>query len=243
VTALALAVLLGALAAPPARAVAGLPGSSWGVVSQDVDGLEGAGTQGFLQQGVDWVRLPYAGPLRTFGSYRWRFRTENERFFNMHAVAVGVEARPGPVSVGVEQVWRRFPELDRDTDDMAVYLSYYLAWKLGPRWPGSTWGRLSRDLSDVEGDGTMGYVEQGRDLASLPGGATLGASASMRWRLRTRNERFFNAFGPAFGFAVRRTPLRAGVEASWKRYPELSRTDRTLELYATWYLDWNLKRR
>ena len=59
----------------------GYPGSTWGNVGRDMSGFEGNDTMGKVTQGIRWVTLPGKVTVDTYGSYRWRYRTENQRFF------------------------------------------------------------------------------------------------------------------------------------------------------------------
>lgn len=108
----------------------GLPLSTWGRLAHDLNGFEGDGAQGWVQQGVDWVRLPRGVVVTTFAGYRWRLRSENRTFYNMHGPAAGVELSRGRMQAGVEHLWRRYPELGRFERAFQLYLSWYLSWNL-----------------------------------------------------------------------------------------------------------------
>jgi hypothetical protein len=108
--------------------------------------------------------------------------------------------------------------------------------------PGSTWGHAAYEKSDIAGPGIMGYVNQGIDWVTLPGDLTLNTFAELRYRLRQNNKEFFNAYGPALGVELRHSPFRVGVDYYWEQYPELKETSNRLQLYLSWYYDWDLKR-
>ncbi len=254
----ALAALLAAGALAPAAASyapLGFPGAAWGGASRDLSGLEGYGTQGWLKQGVTWVKLPWDMPVRTFASYQWRFRTENRRFYNEHGPGVSLELSKAFVDLGLELAWQRYPELGRRNDQYELFASWYrrvdLARGAAIRplgipirgLPLSSWGRLAHDMNGIEGDGTQGWVSQGVDWARLPGGVSVTTFAAYRWRFRSENRPFYNMQGPAAGLEFGRGPVQAGFEHAWRRYPELGRFERAFQFYITWYSAWDLGHR
>lgn len=109
--------------------------------------------------------------------------------------------------------------------------------------PGSTWGNASYEKADIAGPGVLGYVNQGVDWITLPGELTLNTFAEFRYRFRENNKEFYNAYGPAIGVELRRAPWHIGVDYYWERFPELRETSNRLQLYLSWYHDWDLKRR
>ncbi len=66
----------------PARGIEGLPGSTWGQLSYDADRLVGAGTMGYVNQWIDWAKLPGGIMVNTFAEFRYRLRSENREFYN-----------------------------------------------------------------------------------------------------------------------------------------------------------------
>lgn len=110
-------------------------------------------------------------------------------------------------------------------------------------FPGSTWGRASYEKSGIAGPSIMGYVNQGIDWVTLPGDLTVNTFAELRYRLRENNKEFFNAYGPAIGIELQRSPFHLGVDYYWEQYPELQETSNRVQLYLSWYYDWDLKRR
>jgi len=107
---------------------------------------------------------------------------------------------------------------------------------------GSTWGKGSYDIDTLVGAGGMGYVNQGIDWATLPGGIDLNTFAEFRYMLRTKNNDFYNAYGPALGIELRKSPFNLGADYYWERFPGLDETDAKFQFYLTWYYDWDLKR-
>jgi len=108
--------------------------------------------------------------------------------------------------------------------------------------PGSTWGHASYEKADIAGPGVLGYVNQGVDWITLPGELTLNTFAELRYRFREDNKEFFNAYGPAIGVELRRSPWHFGMDYYWERYPELSETSNRLQFYVSWFHDWDLMR-
>lgn len=120
-----------ALARPVAvAAIEGLPGSTWGQLTHDVDELTGSSAMGYINQGVDWVTLPGAITLNTYAEFRYRFREENNDFFNSYGPAVGVELRKHVFKLGLDYYWERFPEVTETSNKLQYYLNWYYGWDL-----------------------------------------------------------------------------------------------------------------
>ena len=250
-----LGFLVVALAVPAAAfSPVAYPGSTWGHLNRDLDGIEGNGTLGKVQQGVRWITLPYKIQLETFAAYRWRLRSQNRRFFNAHGPAVVLQMSRSAFDLGFDFHWSRFPERDRTFKNFEFFLKWYKRWNIARilgfkrlagvpivAMPLSTWGELAHDLEDVEGDSSMGWVTQGIHWFKLPGGFTFDTFVAYRWRVRTERKRFFNAYGPAVGVEFDNGPLRLGVDHTWKKFPQLGTLDKTFRLYMIWYTAWNLK--
>ena len=107
--------------------------------------------------------------------------------------------------------------------------------------PGSTWGQAAHDFDSLVGSSTLGYVNQGIDWTTLPGGITFNTFAEFRYRLRTENNDFYNAYGPALGIELRKYIFKLGADYYWQRFPGLSEWDNKFQIYLTWYYDWDLK--
>ena len=252
---LTLALLSGLAASAAAYAPLGYPGSTWGNLSRDLDGLEGNGTMGNIRQGVDWAKLPGGVTFNTFGAYRWRFRSEQRPYYNAAGPGVGFDFSRGPLAAGLDLSWVRYPELSRDTRDFLLYGSWYRRWDISrwtgkPYWglrsalavPFSTWGRVEYDIDGVEGAGSQGWVKQGIDWVKVQG-VILNTFASYNWRLRSDNQKFYNAHGPAVGVQFDRGPLNLVLDYNWRSYPQLQEYTRTFGLTLTWYYGWDFKRR
>jgi len=251
-------VALLALSGRPAAAYSplGYPGSMWGNFYREFDGLEGTGIQGHVTQGVDWFKLPLGVTCDTFGGYNWRFRTLNKDYFNAHGPEVGMVLKKGPIGVGADFVWLYYPELRRTSRDFAFFADWYETWNIAkalgaPSWHGhavrglplTTWGRMSHDLNATEGQGSQGWVKQGIHWIDLPYKVGLVTYGSYNWRVRSKNRPYYNTHGPSAGLSLEQRYVNLGLEYAWRNFPELQRSTRSLQLYLTWYFDWDLKKR
>jgi hypothetical protein len=239
----------------PARALSieGLPGSTWGEATHDFDSLVGTGTLGYVNQGIDWTTLPGGITLNTFAEFRYRVRSRNNQFYNAYGPALGVEFRKSIFKFGADYYWERFSDLDETDAKFQLYLSWYYGWDLKKKiqllsslpiegLSGSTWGEATHDFDSLVGTGTLGYVNQGIDWTTLPGGITLNTFAEFRYRVRSRNNQFYNAYGPALGVEFRKSIFKFGADYYWERFSDLDETDAKFQLYLSWYYDWDLMR-
>jgi hypothetical protein len=251
------AALAVAAAAAPALAYEPLayPGSTWGNVSRDFSGFSGYGTQGYVQQGVDWFALPQNVVFDTYVGYGWRDRSNNQHYFNEYGPYAGASLAKGPFKVGGEFAAQTYPPLDETTHDFDVYGSMYWRkdlspWTGLPPWgsgralavPFSVWGRVEKDFNGIEGVGSMGWVEQGVDWTKLPGGITFETFGAFRWMLRSLNDQYYDEYGPAAGVQFKRGPLDLDLEYAWRYYPHLQSYQNGPQLTLTWYFDWDLKK-
>jgi hypothetical protein len=110
--------------------VLGFPTRTWGQFFHSFSNLEGTGTIGWLSQGIDWFSLPEEIVFRTQGTYRWRFRTENELYYNAHGPAVGIELSRRSVQLGFDYSWMTYPSLGTTTNNWEAYLTWYFDWDL-----------------------------------------------------------------------------------------------------------------
>lgn len=108
--------------------VLGFPTTTWGRVTKDFNHLEGLGSMGFVNQGIEWFKLPGGIVTRTLASYQWRFRTENKAFYNVHGPGVGVEFTYKSFDFGTQYIWLKYPDIRRNSHDFRIYLSFYLDW-------------------------------------------------------------------------------------------------------------------
>jgi hypothetical protein len=109
--------------------------------------------------------------------------------------------------------------------------------------PGSTWDQAFHDFDSLVGSGGQGWINQGIDWTTLPGGITFNTFAEFRYRLRTENNDSYNVYGPALGLEFKKYIFHLGVDYYWERFPGLDETDDHWQIYLTLYYDWNLKTR
>ena len=107
-----------------------LPGSSWGNLTYDVDGPNGSGAQGFINQGVDWFFLPGGVVTNMYGEYRHRSRTKNSKYYDAGGPAVGLEFKKWFLHLGVDYYWERDPLLNLSSNRTQFYLTWYYTWDL-----------------------------------------------------------------------------------------------------------------
>lgn len=249
-----LACFLGLAVSRPAAALQyeSLPGSTWGAVYHDNDQLVGTGTLGYVNQGIDWVTLPGAITVNTFVEFRYRFRSENNEFYNAYTEAVGLELQRSPFRLGVDYAWEHFPPLDEHSNKFQYYITWYYDWDLKhnilakshwPGYPGSIWGTAYYDNDQLVGSGTLGYINQGIDWVTLPRAITVNTFAEFRFQFRSENKDFYNTYSEAIGVELRRSPFHLGMDYVWQRFPVIGEQSNKLQFYLTWYLDWDLKQR
>lgn len=244
------------LACAPASAFGpeGYPGSLWLTGFRDLNGFEGWGTQGSLTQGVQWLTLPGDITVETYGRYFWRLRNKNQTYFDAYGPSVGVEFSKAFIDVGAEFGWTRFGELGENSEDFNIYLSWYKKVNLARDWadpnvfgipvlgfPLSTWGKLTHDLNNLEGDGAQGFVRQGIEWFELPLGVVVRTLVSYNFRFRSENRPYYNTHGPAVGVELGSGPVDLGIEYMWRDYPELKRYTHDFYLYLSAYFNWDLR--
>jgi hypothetical protein len=106
------------------------PGSFWGRLAYDVDGLNGSGAQGFINQGVDWFFLPGGIVTNTYAEYRYRSRTNNNKYYDANGPAVGLEFKKWFLHRGVDYYWERDPILNVSSNRSQFYLTWFYTWDL-----------------------------------------------------------------------------------------------------------------
>ena len=102
-------------------------------------------------------------------------------------------------------------------------------------YPGSLWNNTTHDFDRFEGFGNQGNLTQGVQWLTLPGEIPVITFASYRWRLRSQNQDFYNAHGPAAGVEFRKLFFNFGFEFEWQTYPVLETTTQNGSFYLTWY--------
>ncbi len=230
--------------------IEGLPGSTWGTVHYDINGLTGSGAMGFVNQGIDWFTLPGGAVVNTYVEYRYRGRTKEKLYYNSNGPAIGLELRKSYFTVGIDYYRERFPKLNETSNNRSLYGTWYYDWQLEkPKkrfstlsFPGFSWGRVHYDLGGLTGSGAMGFINQGIDWFTLPGNIVVNTFAEYRYRGRTEQEFFYNTHGPAVGLEFKKAFLRFGISHYWERFQVQNKTSNTAQLYVTWYYSWDLMR-
>lgn len=242
--------------AVPASAfeIQGFPGSTWGNITYDNNKVSGSGSMGNINQGVDWLTLPGDITLNTFAEYRYRIRSKNKQYYDTRGPALGLALKKSIFQLGVDLYWEHFPELNKTYNNREFYLVWFYDWNLktseNPRLlginikglPGSTWGRLNYDVTGLNGSGAQGFVNQGINWGTLPGNIDLITFAEYRYRARTKNQRYYDAQGPAIGIEFKKSAFSWGINYYWERLPELGEASDRIQLYFIWFYDWDLKK-
>lgn len=109
------------------------PLAAWGRVSRDLNGFEGTGSMGWFSFGPESPKLPGGFVARAMASYRWRLRTQERLFYNVHGPAVGVELSGHHVDIGLENIWRDYGELHRRERALQAYVGWFLPWDFARR--------------------------------------------------------------------------------------------------------------
>ncbi len=244
------------LIATPARAIEGLPGSTWGNVGDSFHGTApsvGTYGMGWVNQGIDWVTLPGGLVLNTYAEYRYRARAQKKEYYDAWGPAVGVEFKVLYFRLGMDYYWQKFPYwpggVER-SNNREYYLTGYYTWDVNKLsglstshvvgFPGAIWFNLTYDAKGLTGSGAMGWIRQGIDWTTLPGGIVFDTFAEYRYRSRTKQYQYYDAQGPAAGIEFRKSPISVGLDYYWETDPSLPGRFGYYELYLTWYIDWDL---
>ncbi len=245
--------------AKPAQGIEGLPGSTWGTLTYSPNGLTGSGAMGWINQGIDWITLPGDITFNTFAEYRYRHRTKQNQYYDAQGPALGLEFKKSFLRLGFDYYWEVLPEWPggvQRSNSGELYLSGYYDWDLNKSsiinisgivgLPGSIWAYLNHDARGLTGSGAMGWINQGIDWITLPGGIRFNTYAEYRYRHRTKQNQYYDAQGPALGLEFKKSVLKLGMDYYWESYPEAppNQPGRSnyLEFYLTWYIDWDLKK-
>jgi len=135
--ALASVLLVLAMLAGNACAIEGLRGQTWGEMRQELpkDGDSNLLLQGWVRQGVDWVKWDKL-TLNTYATLRYRADSEKLDFNNSVGPGLGIALEAycprGVVgSIGVEYIWDRYFEADRNDQKVVLFVNWYAWWDLG----------------------------------------------------------------------------------------------------------------
>ena len=226
----------------------GYSGGIWGQGTHDDDLISGSGGMGWIHQGVDWVNLPGEIVFNTYAEYRYRTRKLNRPYYDSQGPAVGMEFKKDFLTIGSDVYWERLPELGRSSTNRELYITWFYEWDFNKEnksgsfaLPGSSWGNLTYDVDGLNGSGAQGFVNQGVDWFTLPGGIVTNTYAEYRHRSRTKNNQYYDAGGPAVGLEFKKWFLHLGVDYYWERDPLLNLSSNRTQFYLTWYYTWDLK--
>jgi hypothetical protein len=244
-----------------ASAIEGLPGSTWGNATDSFHGYApstGWSEMTWINQGIDWFTLPGGITVNTYGEYRYRHRIQNKQYYDAQGPALGLEFKWTYFRLGTDYYWEKLPSwpggVER-SNNREYYLTGYYAWDLNKAtglntskiggFPGGVWFNATYDAKGLTGSGFMGWINQGIDWATLPGGIVFNTFAEYRFRERTKQFEYYDAQGPAAGITFRKSVFTLGLDYYWETDPELhgDRNYGYYELFLTWYIDWDLKHR
>jgi len=112
--------------------IVGLPLWTWGALFYDLtQNVQGNGTQGYVNQGIDWFKLPWGGAVfDTYAAYNWRLRTLNSAYFNAYGPGLGSQIVVGPFKIGAEYDWFRYPGLSGQFNSFQFFWTWYYNWDL-----------------------------------------------------------------------------------------------------------------
>jgi hypothetical protein len=244
----------------PALAIEGLPGSTWGNITDSFHGngpALGQGGMAWINQGIDWITLPGGITFDTYAEYRYRHRAHHKEYYDSWGPALGFEFKKSFLRLGMDYSWQKYPFWPggvQRSNSREYYLSGFYQWdanKLSELntskvvgFPGSIWFNLTNDASGLTGSGAQGWINQGIDWTTLPGGIVFNTFAEYRFRERTKQFQYFDAQGPAVGLEFKKSVFTLGMDYYWESDPELQgpRDFGYYELFLTWYIDWDLKK-
>lgn len=110
--------------------IKGLPGSNWASLTYDINGLNGSGAQGFINQGIDWFKLPGDVMVNTFVEYRFKTRSQNTKYYNTSGTALGLDFKKSVFHFGVNYYWEKLPELNQTSNRAQFYAYWFYTWDL-----------------------------------------------------------------------------------------------------------------
>jgi len=107
-----------------------LPISTWGRLNYDLHGAEGSGSQGWIKQGVDWFSMGRGWKFNTHIAYNWRLRTRNRTYYDALGPSLGLNCSRSGLTLGMEYLWQRFPQLHTSTRTANIFLNWFYNWDL-----------------------------------------------------------------------------------------------------------------
>ncbi|MDE2313135.1 MAG: hypothetical protein KGL04_03045, partial [Elusimicrobia bacterium] len=126
-----LALLLVSASAARAWQPLAYPFTDWNEFSSDFNKVQGDASMGWVQQGVDWIKLPGGVVFDTFGGYYWMARSDNQTYFNQNGPYAGAMLSRGAFNVGAQYYWETFPVLRQYARDPQLFGTWYKTVDLG----------------------------------------------------------------------------------------------------------------
>ena len=234
--------------------IVGLPGNIFGNLSHDLHGVTGTGLSATINQGVDWLKLPWDVMLRSYGEIWYRTRTRDSLYYDILGQAVGTELRKSDFRLGGEYISEKYTTQSKRNSGASLFIGWYQDWykylydrSEDAGWfniqslSGSTYGKLAYDLTGATGTGVSGSINQGIDWLRLPGNILLNSFVEYRYSFRTGDNVYYNEHGPVIGTEFQRSPFRAGIENYWEHDTERHLLNSRTNAYLKWYYGWDLK--
>ena len=103
-------------------------GSTYGRVTESFNG--GSTIQGYVTQGVDWFTFADDITLNTSVSYRFRFRSFDNLFYDAHGPVILVELQKSPFTLGMDYSWSISPPQGTTEQTLGIYFKWYYGWDL-----------------------------------------------------------------------------------------------------------------
>jgi len=224
------------------------PGGIWMQSGRDTNLMDGTNAQGFVQQGVEVLRLDNGQRLKLYGKFNWRYRSLNPDYYNNYTPYIGADYTFKYFDLGVDFGWPTYTGISNINKDYSIYAGWYRYWSL-KSWstldlikalPLSLWGSASYDLAYNNGSSTMGWIRQDVSLLWLPHNIMAGPFAEFDWRLRGRNPDYFNYTAYSAGLMIGSDVLKFEAKYSWRSLPKLNRKDRGVQLIISLNKGWDL---
>jgi len=110
--------------------IEGFSGSTWGRAVYDTTGLTGSGFNGWINQGIDWVKLPGDIIFNTYIEYRYKAREKQDDYYNVYGPAIGLELKKSVFRLGMDYYWEKYPVINQNSESFEIYLTWYYNWDL-----------------------------------------------------------------------------------------------------------------
>jgi hypothetical protein len=90
---------------------------------------------GTVRQGMDWFTANTSAgefTVNTYAAYRYRFRSDDNYWYDAHGPALGLELNRSPFSLGIDYMRQHNPRRSTTEDRYGLYLTWYFDWNLRP---------------------------------------------------------------------------------------------------------------